>query len=60
MTKIVIEMVVDSDDREDLQHVVDRLLDNGVIQDTIAETASDIFGAEIEFQESDCRTSVVP
>jgi hypothetical protein len=55
-TKIVISLVVEVGDDDEIASIVNDQLDEGVIQDVIAEWLADRYGGEIEFIDSRCRT----
>ena len=58
-TKIVIELVVECDAPGVVEDAVDRLLDAGSIQDTIAEYVDDHHSESVEFEDSRCHTEAV-
>jgi len=55
-TKIIIELVVECDDRDETERMIDRMLDRGQIQDAISEQYEDVLGGELEFVESSVHT----
>jgi hypothetical protein len=50
--KIRIELTIDDTNADDVMSAIDNLLDDGGIQNMIAEYVDDVYGGEIEFLES--------